>query len=141
MASNPITAAEVISVIYAAADLTQTSYNYALDGDGWTEYIEEVSALIAVLFRIEHAVLDMDITELLPSHSDFIDGNFLSDIHAQFARVHSKLQMLNTDNIGFQITEWREDIEALRKLQAAFSDLLSSSVMWYVISSLSNAVL
>ncbi|KAJ5358841.1 ankyrin repeat-containing protein [Penicillium cataractarum] len=129
MASNPITAADVISVVHAAADLTQTSYSYALDGDGWTEYIEEVSALIAVLFRIEHAILDMDITELLPSHSDSIDGDFLSDIHAQLARVHSKLQMLNTDNIGFQITEWREDIEALRKLQAAFSDLLSSSVM------------
>ncbi|KAJ5698774.1 ankyrin repeat-containing protein [Penicillium macrosclerotiorum] len=135
MASNPITAAEIISVVHAAADLIQTSYTYASDGDGWTEYLKELSALIALLFRIEHAVLDMDITELLPSHSNSMDQNFLSDIHAQFVRMHSKLQVLNADNLAFQISEWQEDIEALRKLQTAFSDLISSSVMCSVSTS------
>ena len=71
----------IAAVIQVAAEVAQLSYKYARDVKNaprtQKEYLQEVSALMEVLFRVEQAVQDVEITGLLPDRPSSLSAGSL----------------------------------------------------------------
>lgn len=126
--------ANIASVIQLAAQVTQLSYSYMREVKNapkiQKKYLQEVSALMDVLFRIEQTIVDTESTGLLPPRPASLDDDALMDCYKELSHLHFELQKRKSRLLRpFQDKELRPHIEMLHKFRENFSEYLSACVL------------
>ncbi|KAL5000855.1 ankyrin repeat-containing domain protein [Aspergillus recurvatus] len=127
-------AVNVAAVIQVAAEIAQLSYKYARDVKNAPRtqkaYLQEVSALMEVLFRIEQAVQDAESTGLLPHRPASLSADTVMDCYKALSGLYFDLQKRRSRFLQpLHEREWRAHIDMLTKYRSLFVDFLSSCVL------------
>lgn len=128
-------AANVAAVLQLASQVAQLSYKYARDVKNaprtQKQYLQEVSALMEVLFRVEEAVQDAESTDLLPNRPSALSADSVMDCYKALSGLYFDLQKRRPRFLQpFHEREWRDHIDMLTKYRSLFMDFLSSCVLY-----------
>ncbi|KAJ5788731.1 ankyrin repeat-containing protein [Penicillium paradoxum] len=126
--------ANIAAVVQLAAQVTQLSYSYVQEVKNapkiQKKYLQEVSALMDVLFRIEQTIVDAEPTGLLPPRPPSLDDDALMDCYKELSLLHFELQKRKSRLLRpFQERELRPHIEMLHKFRENLSEYLSACVL------------
>ncbi|CBF83993.1 hypothetical protein AN2797.2 [Aspergillus nidulans FGSC A4] len=124
----------IAAVIQVAAEVAQLSYKYARDVKNaprtQKEYLQEVSALMEVLFRVEQAVQDVEITGLLPDRPSSLSADTVMDCYRALSGLYFDLQKRRSRFLQpLHEREWRAHIDMLTRYRSLFVDFLSSCIL------------
>ncbi|KAL3433218.1 ankyrin repeat-containing domain protein [Aspergillus tetrazonus] len=124
----------IAAVIQVAAEIAQLSYKYARDVKNaprtQKEYLQEVSALMEVLFRVEQAVQDVETTGLLPDRPSSLSADTVMDCYRALSGLYFDLQKRRSRFLQpLHEREWRAHIDMLTKYRSLFVDFLSSCIL------------
>ncbi|KAL4816194.1 ankyrin repeat-containing domain protein [Aspergillus spinulosporus] len=124
----------IAAVIQVAAEVAQLSYKYARDVKNaprtQKEYLQEVSALMEVLFRVEQAVQDVETTGLLPARPSSLSADTVMDCYKALSGLYFDLQKRRSRFLQpLHEREWRAHIDMLTKYRSLFVDFLSSCIL------------
>lgn len=125
----------IAAVIQVAAEIAQLSYKYARDVKNapraQKEYLQEVSALMEVLFRVEQAVQDVETTGLLPDRPSSLSADTVMDCYRALSGLYFDLQKRRSRFLQpLHEREWRAHIDMLTKYRSLFVDFLSSCILY-----------
>lgn len=137
--------ASIATVIQLAAQVTQLSYSYVREVKNapriQKQYLQEVSALMDVLFRVEQVVMETESTGLLPPRPATLDDEALLNCYKELSRLHFELQKRKSRLLKpFQDKELRPHIEMLHRFRGCFSDYLSACTLCVFMPLLSKSV-
>ncbi|KAL4784159.1 ankyrin repeat-containing domain protein [Aspergillus varians] len=126
--------ANIAAVLQLASEVAQLSYKYARDVKNaprtQKQYLQEVSALMDILFRVEQAVQDAETTGLLPNRPSSLSADSVMDCYKALSGLYFDLQKRRPRLLQpFHEREWRVHIDMLTKYRSLFVDFLSSCVL------------
>ncbi|KAI9924282.1 hypothetical protein MW887_007232 [Aspergillus wentii] len=88
--------ANIIAVIQLAAQVTQLSYSYVREVKNASriqkQYLQEVSGLMDILFRVEQVIVETESTGLMPPRPATLDDDALMDCYKELSRLQLELQ-------------------------------------------------
>ncbi|KAL2816986.1 ankyrin repeat-containing domain protein [Aspergillus granulosus] len=127
-------AVNVVAVLQLATKIAHLSYSYARDvknaPKSQKEYLQEVSALMEVLFRVERSIQDAETTELLPERPRALSDDTLVDCYNALSNLQYDLQKRRSRFLQpFHEKEWRAHIDMLHKYRSLFADFLASCIL------------
>jgi hypothetical protein len=127
-------AASIASLLQIAAQITHLSYAYLSDVKNAPKtqkrYLQEVSALVDVLFRVEQAVTEAESTGLVPSRPPSLPDAVLLDCQTQLSALRLDLEKRVRRLLWpFQEKELKKHIESLSRFRSTFADFLSANVL------------
>ncbi|KAJ0422032.1 ankyrin repeat-containing domain protein [Aspergillus carlsbadensis] len=129
-------AVNIAAVLQLATEIAQLSYNYARDVKNapktQKQYLQEVSALMEVLFRVEQAIHDAESTDLslLPERPPSVSDDTLMDCYKALSGLQFDLQKRRSRFLQpFHEKEWRAHIDMLHKFRSLFADFLASCIL------------
>lgn len=119
--------ANIEAIIQLTAKLSQLSYSYVREAKNapkiQKQYLQEVSVLVATLFRLQQAILDAESTGLLPPRPATLDNEALMDCYKQISHLHFQLQRRKFRLLKpFQDNELRQYIDIVIRLREMFSE-------------------
>ncbi|OJJ80680.1 uncharacterized protein ASPGLDRAFT_134250, partial [Aspergillus glaucus CBS 516.65] len=89
-------AANIAAVVQLAAEITKLSYTYVREVKNapkvQKQYLQEISGLMDVLFRVEQVITETESTGLLPPRPASLDDEALMDCYTELSRLHFELQ-------------------------------------------------
>ncbi|KAL4971954.1 ankyrin repeat-containing domain protein [Aspergillus desertorum] len=127
-------AVNIAAVVQVAVEIAQLSYKYARDVKNaprtQKEYLQEVSALMEVLFRVEQAVQDAETTGILPDRPSSLSADTVMDCYKALSGLYFDLQKRRSRFLQpLHEREWRAHIDMLTKYRSLFVDFLSSCIL------------
>ncbi|KAL2865966.1 ankyrin repeat-containing domain protein [Aspergillus lucknowensis] len=127
-------AVNIASVLQLATEIAQLSYSYARDVKNAPKtqkrYLQEVSALMEVLFRVEQAIQDAETTDLLPERPPSLSDDALMDCYKALSALQFDLQKRRSRLLQpFHEKEWRVHIDMLNNYRSLFADFLNSCIL------------
>ncbi|KAL3490044.1 ankyrin repeat-containing domain protein [Aspergillus germanicus] len=127
-------AVNIAAVLQLATEIAQLSYNYARDVKNapktQKQYLQEVSALMEVLFRVEQAIHDAETTGLHTERRPSLSDDTLMDCYKALSSLQFDLQKRRSRFLQpFHEKEWRVHIDMLHKFRSLFADFLASCIL------------
>jgi hypothetical protein len=127
-------AVNIAAVLQLATEIAQLSYNYARDVKNapktQKQYLQEVSALMEVLFRVEQAIHDAETTGLHTERPSSLSDDTLMDCYKALSSLQFDLQKRRSRFLQpFHEKEWRAHIDMLHKFRSLFADFLASCIL------------
>ena len=131
MADGPSLAVNVSGIVQIAGKITQLSYSHARDVHRapitQKRYLQEVSALMEVLLRIEEAMQDLEAIGLSVPRPSYLNDDLLAGCQTQLTELYIELQKQNSRlRWPLQDIEVRAKVDMLRKYRLLFADFLST---------------
>jgi hypothetical protein len=125
----------IVALIELSAKIAGLSYSYARQVKNapktQKQYLQQVSALIEVLHRVEQAVAVSESTGLLPTRPPSLDEDALIGCHKELSQLYIELERRKSKFLRpFQDRELKPHIDMLQKFQALFTDYLSSCILY-----------
>ncbi|KAJ5716625.1 ankyrin repeat-containing protein [Penicillium malachiteum] len=127
-------AVNIAAVVQLAAQIVKLSYSYVRDVKNapklQKQYLQEVSGLMDVLFRVEQVLMDAESLEFLPARPKCLSEEGLKECHA--ALLNLQVELLKRKSRltrPFQDREIRPQIDMLHKFRENFSTYLSSCIL------------
>jgi hypothetical protein len=126
--------ANIAAVVQLAAEITKLSYGYIREVKNapkiQKQYLQEVSGLMDVLFRVEQVIMEANSFEALPTPPDSLNDEALKDCHAELSKLQLELLKKKSRLIRpFQDRELRPQIDMLHKFRENFATYLSSCIL------------
>jgi hypothetical protein len=126
--------ASIAAVIQITAQVTQLSYSYFREVKNapkiQKQYLQEVSALMDVLFRIETVIVETESTGLLPPRPASLDDEALMGCYEEISRLHYELQKRKSRILRpFQDKELKPHIDMLQQFRENISEYLSACIL------------
>ncbi|XHF99509.1 hypothetical protein AWENTII_003010 [Aspergillus wentii] len=126
--------ANIIAVIQLAAQVTQLSYSYVREVKNASriqkQYLQEVSGLMDILFRVEQVIVETESTGLMPPRPATLDDDALMDCYKELSRLQLELQKRKSRLLRpFQDRELRPYIDMLHRFRENFSGYLSTCTL------------
>ncbi|KAF7525648.1 hypothetical protein PCG10_004639 [Penicillium crustosum] len=127
--------ASIAGLVQIAGQITKLSYSYVSDIKSAPKtqklYLQEVSALTDVLFRVEKAIQEAESTDLeLPSWPSSLNEEALQDCRRHLLALHLDLdKRLRRLVWPFQEKEVKKYIDLLHRYRSLFADFLSTNIM------------
>ncbi|KAL2815214.1 ankyrin repeat-containing domain protein [Aspergillus cavernicola] len=127
-------AVNIAAILQLATEVAQLSYNYARDVKNAPKtqkhYLQQVSSLIEVLFRVDHAIQDAETTGLLPERPSSLSDNALMDCYKALSGLQFDLQKRRSRILQpFHEREWKAHVEMIHKYRELFADFLASCIL------------
>jgi hypothetical protein len=127
-------AVNIAAVLQLATEIAQLSYNYARDVKNapktQKQYLQEVSALMEVLFRVEQAIHDAETIGLHTERPPSVSDDTLMDCYKALSSLQFDLQKRRSRFLQpFHEKEWRAHIDMLHKFRSLFADFLASCIL------------
>jgi hypothetical protein len=128
--------ASIGGLVQLAGQITKLSYSYVSDIKSAPKtqklYLQEVSALTDVLFRVEKAIRETETTGLgLPSCPSSLNEEALQECRRQLSVLHLDLdKRLRRLVWPFQEKEVKKYIDLLHRYRSLFADFLSINLMF-----------
>ncbi|KAL3454105.1 ankyrin repeat-containing domain protein [Aspergillus insuetus] len=127
-------AINIAAVLQLATEIAQLSYNYARDVKNapktQKQYLQEISALMEVLFRVEQAIHDAETTGLHTERPPSLSDDTLMDCYKALSSLQFDLQKRRSRFLQpFHEKEWRAHIDMLHKFRSLFADFLASCIL------------
>ncbi|KAJ5522431.1 hypothetical protein N7527_006546 [Penicillium freii] len=127
--------ASIAGLVQIAGQITKLSYSYVSDIKSAPKtqklYLQEVSALTDVLFRVEKVIQEAESTDLeQPSWPSSLNADALQECRRHLSALHLDLdKRLRRLVWPFQEKEVKKYIELLHRYRSLFSDFLSTNIM------------
>lgn len=128
--------ASIAGLVQIAGQITKLSYSYVSDIKSAPKtqklYLQEVSALTDVLFRVEKVIQEAESTDLeLPSWPSSLNEEALQDCRRHLLALHLDLdKRLRRLVWPFQEKEVKKYIDLLHRYRSLFADFLSTNIMF-----------
>ncbi|KAJ5706654.1 hypothetical protein N7488_006455 [Penicillium malachiteum] len=94
-------AVNIAAVVQLVAQIVKLSYSYVLDVKNarkvQKQYLQEVSGLMDVLFRVERVLMDAESLEFLPARPQCLSEEGLKECHDSLLNLQVKLLKRNLD--------------------------------------------
>ena len=125
----------IVTLIELSAKIAGLSYSYAREVKNapktQKQYLQEISALIEVLYRVEQAVAESESTGILPARPPTLNEEALMDCYKELSRLYFELERRKLRFLRpFQDRELKGHINMLQKFRALFTDYLSSCILY-----------
>ncbi|KAF3029794.1 hypothetical protein E8E15_007980 [Penicillium rubens] len=127
--------ASIAGLVQIAGQITKLSYSYVSDIKSAPKtqklYLQEVSALTDVLFRVEKAIQEAESTGLeLPLCPSSLNEDILQECRRHLSVLHLDLdKRLRRLGWPFQEKDVKKYIDLLHRYRSIFADFLSTSIM------------
>ncbi|KAJ5722129.1 hypothetical protein N7488_000164 [Penicillium malachiteum] len=126
--------ANIAAVIQITAQVTQLSYSYFREVKNapkiQKQYLQEASALMEVLFRVETVIVETESTGLLPPRPASLDDEALMRCYEEISRLYYELQKRKSRILRpFQNKELRPHIDMLQQFRENLSEYLSACIL------------
>jgi Fungal N-terminal domain of STAND proteins len=126
-------ASGIAQLVVIAVQITQLSYGYVSDVRNASRtqktYLQEVSALTDVLFRLEEAIQESEAAGALDNRPQSLSHKALSECHQQLALQRSKLEKHIARLIWpFQDRELKKAIDDLHRFRSIFADYITANI-------------
>ncbi|KAJ5941933.1 hypothetical protein N7516_002101 [Penicillium verrucosum] len=127
--------ASIAGLVQIAGQITKLSYSYVSDIKSAPRtqkmYLQEVSALTDVLFRVEKTIQEAESTDLeLPSLPSSLNEESLQECRRHLLALHLDLdKRLRRLVWPFQEKEVKKYIDLLHRYRSLFADFLSTNIM------------
>ncbi|KAI9372816.1 ankyrin repeat-containing domain protein [Aspergillus egyptiacus] len=123
----------IAAVLQLATEIAQLSYNYVRDvknaPKSQKQYLQEVSALMEILFRVEQAIRDAETTGLLPDRPSSLSDDALTECYESLSGLHFNLTKRRSRLLQpFHEKEWKEHLNMIHKYRELFADFLTSCI-------------
>ncbi|KAL3461665.1 ankyrin repeat-containing domain protein [Aspergillus heterothallicus] len=127
-------AVNIAAVLQVATEIAQLSYSYARAVKNapktQKQYLQEVSALMEVLFRVEQAVQDAETTDLPSGRPPSLSDETLMDCYRALSNLQFDLLRRRSRFLQpFHEKEWRAHIDMLHKYRSLFADFVASCIL------------
>ncbi|MBZ6375858.1 MAG: hypothetical protein LBE67_12900 [Kocuria palustris] len=128
--------ASIAGLVQIAGQITKLSYSYVSDIKSAPKtqklYLQEVSALTDVLFRVEKAIQEAESTGLeLPLCPSSLNEEILQECRRHLSVLHLDLdKRLRRLGWPFQEKDVKKYIDLLHRYRSIFADFLSTSIMF-----------
>lgn len=120
----------IATLVELSAKIAGLSYSYAREVKNapktQKQYLQEVSALIEVLYRVEQAVAESE-----TGSASSLNEDALMDCYKELSRLYFELERRKSRFLRpFQDRELKPHIDMLQKFRALFTDYLSSCILY-----------
>lgn len=120
----------IAQLVAIAVQITQLSYSYVSDvinaPRAQKTYLQEVSALTDVLFRLEQVIQD---SEAVTSRPGSLSDKVVSECHEQLALQRTKLEKhIHRLAWPFQDRELKKAIDDLHRFRGIFADYIVANI-------------
>ena len=127
-------AASVAGLLQLAGSVVKLSYAYISDVRNAPKvqkmYLQEVSALMDVLFRAEQAIVDSELTGHAVSRPTSLTSTVIQDCHTELSTLQLELEKQTRRLLWpFQERELKKSIEMLSRFRSIFTDYVSATVL------------
>ncbi len=126
-------ASGIAQLVAVAVQITQLSYSYVSDvinaPRSQKAYLQEVSALTDVLFRLEQALQDSEAAGVVDARPGSLSDKVISECHKELTFQRSKLER-HTNRLfwPFQDRELKKAVDDLHRFRGMFSDYIVAAI-------------
>jgi Fungal N-terminal domain of STAND proteins len=126
-------ASGIAQLVTIAVQITQLSYSYVSDvinaPRAQKTYLQEVSALTDVLFRLEQALQDSEAPGAVDARPGSLSDKVISECHQQLALQRAKLEKhIHRLVWPFQDRELKKAIDDLHRFRGIFADYAIANI-------------